>query len=76
MTMRTIAVLLAALAFGAAGCGKSDKPDNSNVQSPNDQPIGVPQQFNAGAQPARLDAPSAQVVGHKPKPLPNVEVKP
>lgn len=43
--MRTVAAVL--LALFLTGCG-SDKPDNSKIQSPSDQPLGVPQGMGGG----------------------------
>jgi hypothetical protein len=47
--MRTLTrlVVAAAVGFGAAGCGK-DKSDNTPIQTPNDQPLGMPKGFGGG----------------------------
>ena len=43
--MRIVAAALVAVVC-AAGCG-GDKPDNSKIQSPADQPIGAPKALGA-----------------------------
>ena len=43
MRMISRMLILAVLSCGiSAGCGKKDKTDNSNIQTPDDQPIGAP----------------------------------
>jgi hypothetical protein len=76
MRLRAVLVSLALLA-GAAGCGDSKKGDNSNIQTPNDQPIGGPQQSlgsGGGEKPAQLGTVKPGK-GGPPKPLPTVELK-
>jgi hypothetical protein len=75
MRLRAVLVSLALLA-GAAGCGDSKKGDNSNIQTPNDQPIGAPQSLGSGrdGKPAQLGTVQPGKAG-PPKPLPIVEVK-
>jgi hypothetical protein len=83
--MRTLVLFVSVLACGAAGCGKSGTPDNSNIQTPNDQPIvspagvgggkatpaGGPQVLGgAGGQQLGVAAP-----GKAGKPLPRLEIK-
>lgn len=75
--MRLFAVLglLALLAGGPAGCGESKKGDNSNIQTPNDQPIGAPSGLKSGGgKPGDLGTVQPGK-GGPGKPLPTVEIK-
>jgi hypothetical protein len=72
--MRTIVALILGLA--CAGCGSSDKPDNSRIQTPNDQPLAAPQAVGGGK---RAGAGGAPQLGpgspNNGKPLPKIEIK-
>jgi hypothetical protein len=75
--MRTIALLVVVLTFGAAGCGKSDKPDNSHNQTPDGQPLTLPKGPSGNGKPADIGEPPnrpGNPVGKKA--LPPVEFKP
>ena len=78
--MRTFVVLLAALALGAAGCGKSDKPNNSNIQTPDNQPIGMPKPPDGGAKPVKggisVQGGAEKGAGKALPPVPPLVVKP
>ena len=77
--MRAFAWLLslAALAGGPVGCGESKKQgDNSDIQTPNDQPLGMPK--GVGGAPAGNKAGGVQFgtgQGKPGKPLPPIELK-
>src|SRR5690242_5928566 len=82
-TMRTLVRFVLVLACGA-GCGRSNTPDNSNIQTPNDQPIGGPAGLGGGkpipvgvSQPAdATKGPQSGVVPAKGvKALPRIEMK-
>ncbi len=87
--MRTLALFIVVLVCGIVGCGNSDKPNNSNIQSPNDQPIAGPNAVgspapNGGPQPIGgpqvLNGTKAPQLGKGSdnkggKPLPIVEIK-
>ena len=69
--MRTLAMML--FVIGCAGCG-GDKPDNSKIQSPADQPIGAPK----GLGGAQSGAPVDLGAGGNNKgggPAPKIEIK-
>ncbi|HEY1191811.1 MAG TPA: hypothetical protein VGE74_29535 [Gemmata sp.] len=74
--MRFVAIALVVVGC-AAGCS-SDKPDNSKIQSPADQPIGAPKGLSGGKS-GNLEAPPGKLeqggAGAR-KPLPKIEVKP
>jgi hypothetical protein len=67
-----LAFVLIVLLGGLLGCGKSGKPDNSDIQTPNDQPIGMPKQLGGDSKPAQLGGKG----GGKEVPLPIIEIKP
>ena len=75
--MKSYLAVVLALVCCASGCGKSNKADNSNIQSPSDQPIGAPKAIGSGGAPVQLTGPNAKPgKGNGGKPLPQIEIKP
>lgn len=74
-SLMTALGLLALLAVGPVGCGDSKRGDNSNIQTPNDQPIGAPKGLGSDAKPGQLGAPAKSGDKKANKPLPAVEIK-
>jgi hypothetical protein len=58
--MKSLVLICLVLAC-VAGCGKTDKADNSHIQSPNDQPIGEPS--GPGGKTLTLDGKQEKLIG-------------
>ena len=63
-------VVVVAAACGACGCAKPDKSDNSAIQTPGDQPIGMPVSLDGQGKGGKLDG-----KGGPAKKQPTVEIK-